>query len=118
MKLFDSEWKVMEVLWREGDLPAKEVAGRMNELVGWNKNTTYTVLKKCVDKGAIERVEPNFVCHVLLTHEQARQSEADALVDRVFEGSTELLFASLLSSRKLSDEELARLRKLIEEQGR
>jgi len=116
MKLFDSEWKVMEVLWREGDITAKEMAIRLNELVGWNKNTTYTVLKKCIDKGAIQRQEPNFLCHALIERKQAQLAEATALVDRVFDGSTEMLFASLLSSRKLSAEQLHRLRRLVEEQ--
>lgn len=53
MKLFDSEWKVMDELWENGDLSAKELSQRLNSCVGWNKNTTYTVIKKCVDKGAI-----------------------------------------------------------------
>lgn len=116
MKLFESEWKVMEVLWREGPLPAKQVSQLLGESVGWNKNTTYTVLKKCVDKGAIERTEPNFICRPLISQEQARQAEADALLDRVFDGSAELLFASLLSSRKLTAQELERLRRLVEDQ--
>ena len=64
LKLFDSERKVMEVLWDAAqDLPAREVARRLEQSVGWNKNTTYTVIKKCVEKEAIERREPNFQCH-------------------------------------------------------
>ena len=43
LKLFDSERKVMEVLWDHGDLSAKELADRLKELVGWSKTTTYTV---------------------------------------------------------------------------
>ena len=109
MKLFDSEWKVMEVLWRENDLTAKEVSLRLAESIGWNKNTTYTVLKKCIDKGAIERREPNFVCHAAITKAQAQKEEADSLLDKVFGGSAELLFASILSDRPLSKEEAARL---------
>lgn len=58
MKLFDSEWKVMEVLWQENDRTAKEISLRLADSIGWNKNTTYTVIKKCIDKGAIERWEP------------------------------------------------------------
>ena len=54
-KLYDSELKVMEVLWREGDVSAKHISEVLNTEVGWNKNTTYTVIKKCVAKGAIER---------------------------------------------------------------
>ena len=55
IKLFDSEWKVMDVLWRRGtDTPAREVARELEGLVGWNKNTTYTVLKKCVEKAGAQ----------------------------------------------------------------
>ena len=61
-KLFDSERKVMEVLWREGDMTAGRLAKILKEEIGWNRNTTYTVIKKCVEKGAIERQEPNFFC--------------------------------------------------------
>ena len=116
MKLFDSEWKVMEVLWQENDRTAKELSLRLADSIGWNKNTTYTVIKKCIDKGAIERREPNFVCHAAITKRQAQKDEADSLVDKVVGGSAELLFASILSDRSLSKDELARLRALVEAQ--
>ena len=48
MKLFDSEWKVMEVLWQKNDRTAKEISLRLADTIGWNKNTTYTVIKKCI----------------------------------------------------------------------
>lgn len=116
MKLFDSEWKVMEVLWQKNDRTAKEISLLLADSIGWNKNTTYTVIKKCIDKGAIERREPNFVCHAAITKRQAQKKEADSLVDKVFGGSAELLFASILSDRSLSKDELARLRALVEAQ--
>ena len=114
MKLFDSEWKVMEVLWQENDRTAKEISLRLADSIGWNKNTTYTVIKKCVEKGAIERREPNFLCHACITKEAAQQEEADTLLDKVFGGSAEFLFASLLSDRSLSKEERDRLKALVE----
>ena len=116
MKLFDSEWKVMEVLWQQNDQTAKAISLHLAQSAGWNKNTTYTVIKKCIDKGAIERREPNFVCHAAITKRQAQKEEADSLVDKVFGGSAELLFASILSDRSLSKDELARLRALVEAQ--
>ncbi len=66
VKLFDSELKVMGVLWREGDVTAKHIAEVLKEEVGWNKNTTYTLIKRCIQKGAIERSEPGFMCHALV----------------------------------------------------
>ena len=116
LKLFDSERKVMEVLW-EADAPltAKEVAQKLGETVGWNKNTTYTVIKKCIDKGTIQRREPNFQCFPLVRREEAQAAAAVELVDKVFDGSASLLFASLLSGKQLPPEEIQRLRALIDE---
>ena len=116
LKLFDSERKVMEVLWQaDAPLTAKEIAIKLDEAVGWNKNTTYTVIKKCIDKGAIQRREPNFQCFPLIRREEVQTAAAVELVDKVFDGSASLLFASLLSGRQLPTEEVQRLRALIDE---
>lgn len=50
IKLFDSELKVMDVLWKEGDKTAKQISDILKEEIGWNMNTTYTVIKKCMAK--------------------------------------------------------------------
>ena len=76
MKLFDSELKVMEVLWEEGPIPARRVAEVLGQRIGWNKNTTYTVIKKCMEKGAIRREEPDFVCHPLAERAKIRAFSA------------------------------------------
>lgn len=115
IKLFDSELKVMAVLWKEGDTTAKRISDILKEQTGWNINTTYTVIKKCIGKGAIERREPNFLCHALISREEIQAAETDELIDRIYDGSADLLFASLLSRRRLSDEQIKRLKKIVEE---
>lgn len=115
MKLFDSELKVMSVLWRMGDKTAKEISSILNQETGWNQNTTYTVIKKCIAKGAVERREPNFLCRALVSKAEIQEAETDELIGKLFDGSPDLLFASLLSSRKLSQEQLARLREIVDE---
>ena len=114
-KLFDSELKVMQVLWKEGDRTAKQIADRLKDEIGWNKNTTYTVIKKCVTKGAIERREPNFLCHALLEKEQVQEAETEELIGKLFDGSPDLLFASLLDHKKLTKEQIENLRHMVEE---
>ena len=115
MKLFDSELKVMDVLWREGDLPAKAIAKTLTEEIGWNVNTTYTLIKRCIAKEAIERSEPGFMCRALVSKEQVQQEETQELIDKVFDGSADKLFASLLGGRRISREQLERLRRMIDE---
>ena len=114
-KLFDSELKVMEVLWEQGNLTARDIVDVLTERVGWNKNTTYTVIKKCVEKGAIERGEPGFLCKPLVTRDEVQQSETEQLIDKMFGGSSELFFSAFLKNKGISEKEVNRLAKLIEE---
>lgn len=115
MKLFDSELKVMDVLWREGDVTAKYISDVLKEEVGWNKNTTYTLIKRCIKKGAIERFEPKFMCHALIPKEEVQEAQTEELINKIYDGSAEQLFAALLSRKKLSSEQIDRLKRMVEE---
>ncbi len=115
IKLFESELKVMEVLWQAGDQPAGQIAKVLAADIGWNRNTTYTVIKKCIEKGAIRRSEPNFICHSLIGREEVQRKEAEELKNRMFSGSTEQMFAAMVGGKKLKPDEIARLRLMIEE---
>ena len=115
VKLFDSELKVMSVLWNEGDMPAKGIAEKLTAEVGWNKNTTYTLIKRCMKKGAIERMEPNFMCHALIAKEEVQETETNELIDKVYDGSADKLFAALLGRKKLSAEQIEKLRQIVGE---
>ncbi|MBQ9992982.1 MAG: BlaI/MecI/CopY family transcriptional regulator [Firmicutes bacterium] len=115
IKLFDSELKVMELLWEHGELSAKEIAEKTAEQIGWSKTTTYTVLKKCIEKGAIERIEPNFLCRALISRREAQEFETEELINKMYGGAADGLIASLLSNRVLSKEEIAHLKHLVNE---
>lgn len=115
MKLFDSELKVMDVLWREGDTTAKHISDVLKEEVGWNMNTTYTLIKRCIKKGAVERSEPNFMCHALIPKETVQEAETNELINKIYDGSADKLFAALLGRKKLSAEQIDKLRQIVGE---
>ena len=115
VKLFDSELKVMDVLWKKGDMPAKQISDILKESIGWNMNTTYTVIKKCIAKGAIERREPNFLCHALIARDVVQAAETEELLHKLFDSSPDLLFASLLGHQKLSKAQIDNLRHMVSE---
>lgn len=120
IKLFDSELKVMDVLWREGDSTAKHIAAVLNEEVGWNVNTTYTLIKRCIKKGAIRRSEPNFMCHALIPKEEVQEAETNELINKVYDGSVDKLFSALLGRKKLSAGQIEKLKQIVgslEEEG-
>ena len=115
IKLFEGERKLMELLWARDGATAKELSVLAAEQIGWNKNTTYTVIKKLVDKGAIERREPGFRCHSLIDREQAGQQEARAVLHSFFGGSVKALFSSFLADGSLNAQEAEELRRMIDD---
>lgn len=113
LKLFDSELKVMEKLWMQGEMKAKDLAKELEQEVSWKKTTTYTVIKKCIDKGVIERIGPNFICKPLIEKELIQQYEIEDLIERHFDGATNELIASLLGRTTLSAEEIQNLKVIV-----
>lgn len=114
-KLFDSELKVMGVLWNEGDCPARHIAEVLTGEYGWNVNTTYTLIKRCIKKGAIKRTEPNFMCHALIPKEEVQEAETNELIDKIYDGSAYNLFTALLGRKKLTADQIKKLKKIVEE---
>ena len=92
VKLHDSELKVMDVLWREGEIPARRVAEILENEVGWNVNTTYTLIKRCIKKEAIARTDPGFQCRALIPQEAVQAAETDELINKIYDGSADKLF--------------------------
>ena len=115
IKLFDSELKVMEVLWKEGNLTAGQISKILKEEIGWNRNTTYTVIKKCIEKGYIERTEPHFICKILLSKEEVQKQSVIDLVDKFFDGSKAEFMKTFLEKQTFTQQEKEELKKMINE---
>ncbi len=113
IKLFDSELKIMDIVWEKEPVSAKEISLIAAETIGWNKNTTYTVIKKLIEKNAIKRTEPNFICTSLVKKDDVRKAETQSLIDKLYNGSKKAFFAAFIEDQ-ISDDELEVLKKLIE----
>jgi predicted transcriptional regulator len=113
VKLFDSELKIMDIVWDKEPVSAKEIALIASETIGWNKNTTYTIIKKLIEKNAIERTEPSFICTSLVKKEDVQKAETQNLIDKLYNGSKKAFFAAFIEDN-ISEDELEVLKKLIE----
>lgn len=113
-KLYDSELKVMEIIWADSPISAKKISLIAAETIGWNKNTTYTVIKKLAAKGFIKREDPGFICTPLVSRSQIQKVEATSIVKKIFGGSRQALFSALLEDEPLTEDEICALRELID----
>lgn len=114
IKLFDGELKLMELLWENEPVTAKELSVLALEAYGWNKNTTYTVIKKLVEKGYIARSEPGFQCAAKIHKSDVGKSETHSLIKKLYGGSKKAFFAAFLEDGEMTREELEEIKKMIE----
>ena len=109
----DRELDVMSVLWDAGSATVAQVRERLSDDLAYT--TVLTVLRTLEQKGYVghtgegraHRYRP------LVKRAAAGRSALRRLVDKVFDGSPELLLTQLVYDRNLGDEELRRLRKLL-----
>ena len=118
IKLFEGELKLMELLWENEGATAKELTILAADKIGWNKNTTYTVIKKLVAKDAIKRDEPGFICRSLIRREDVGREEAKTVLNSYFGGSVKAMFSSFMAEGALSNEETEELRRMIGNHGK
>lgn len=115
MRLSDAERKVMELVWDSEGITAKELAQILDAQVGWKKTTTYTMISVCIKKGYLRREEPRFQCFGAVTREQVAEMETDTLLANNYYDRPDLLIAALVSSKRLSMEQLEELSKSLRE---
>lgn len=118
IRLHEGELNVMELLWSNKALAAKDISKIIKEYIGWEKNTTYTVIKRLIDKGAITREDPGFICRANVTKRKIQEIETKALLDQMYNGSLENFMNSYLANQKLSGTEIAELQRIISMNGR
>ncbi len=118
IRLHEGELNVMELLWSNKELAAKDIAKIIKEYIGWEKNTTYTVIKRLIDKGAVERIEPGFICRSIISKREVQKIETEALFSKLFNSSLSSFFNEYLRHRKLTTTEVFEMRKIADEQSK
>ena len=109
MLLTQGERKIMEVLWAEGPMTAKDLAARLWQTAQWRRTTAYTMVARCAQKGLLLRQEPDYLCIPCVSRDDIALAETDRLIDAEYGGSVDLLMTALIGQGRLSARQLRAL---------
>lgn len=112
-KIYESELKVLNVLWDNGRMKAADIARILADETGWNKNTTYTVINRCVKKKLITRMEPGYICTPSMSKRRASEKEMRAILENYFDGSAVRFFLAFLNMRAVSKAEAKEMKRIL-----
>jgi len=111
--LTTAEEKLALLIWNQAPLTSPELVAIAQEKLDWKKSTTYTVLKKLCDKGVIKNEKA--LVSVLLTQDELKTTQSRHFIEDTFGGSLPKFITSFFGGKKLSPEQVAELRRLIDE---
>lgn len=112
----ESEWKIMELLWKEESLTMPRITQALQEETGWSKHTVISLLKRMCQKGSAEVIGGTspMAYRALITRSEAVRQETRSVLKKAFGGRSVLLISELVSQNDLSDEEIDDLVRLLE----
>ena len=117
--LTEAELPLMEVIWKKGKATVPEVIEALGKQTAPAYNTVLTTMQILERKGYLGHTPPKagraFIYHPVVSRRLARRNAVRRLLSRFFGDSPEALVLNIIESEKLSEAELARVRKLLKE---
>lgn len=115
----DSELEILQILWQKGSCTVREV----NEILNQNRGgevgytTTLKIMQIMYEKGLIDRDDSSktHIYNAIAKEEDTQKQLLNRFMDSVFKGSAMKMVMQALGNQKTTPEELAEIKKLIEE---
>ena len=112
-ELGEVQSRFADMIWEHQPVASGELVKLSEAQFGWKKSTTYTVLKKLCEKGLF--VNEDGTVKALISREDYLSLRSERFVSESFGGSLPAFVAAFTSNRKLSAEDAAQLRRMIDD---
>ncbi|HPQ47946.1 MAG TPA: BlaI/MecI/CopY family transcriptional regulator [Clostridia bacterium] len=112
-KIFESEFRFCQIIWDSEPINSTDLVRLCEKKLNWKKSTTYTVLRRLVERGVLRNIDSMVTSLVSIDEVQA--AEIDELVEKTFDGSLPMFISAFTKNRKLSDKDIEAIEKMIDQ---
>ena len=105
------ETRFAEIIWENEPIASSAIVKFAEAQLSWKKSTTYTVLKRLCDKGIFQN--NNGTVSSLISRQEFFALQSERFVEDTFAGSLPAFLAAFSSRKKLSAEEVTKLREMV-----
>lgn len=118
-QISESELEVMKILWELGRATSSQIVDRLKNTTKWKPKTIQTLIARLAAKGAIraQKTETKaFLYSPLVSQSEYRAYASQSFLQKVYNGSLNLMIASFIKDQKISPAEIDSLKKLLDEE--
>lgn len=99
-KLSESEYRLIELVWDNEPVTARQLGVLAADRIGWNRNTTYTIIRKLTEKKYVLRSEPDYTCVSLVKKDDIISCEINEFINKYYDGLRERFTADIQRNRE------------------
>lgn len=116
IRLGEVESRFADIIWDNEPLHSRDLVKLCQELLDWNRSTTYTVLRKLSDRGIFKN--DGGMVSSLISRKEFHALQSEQFVDKTFDGSLPAFIAAFTRRKALSAEEAEQIRRMIDQAAR
>ncbi|PGY07114.1 BlaI/MecI/CopY family transcriptional regulator [Bacillus sp. AFS031507] len=115
-KISDAEWIVMKVLWEEAPLTAAKIIEALSSNKEWSPKTIHSLISRLVKKGVlgVNKETPQYEFYPLVDKRDVILEETRSFIQKVYDGSLQLMLANFIKDEKISEKEIEELQRLLD----
>lgn len=117
IELTEAEWTIIKAIWEREPITAPDIQEKLQKETQWTYSTVRTLMDRMVVKGILcaEKVRNLTYYRSVVTRAQAQKGELIYALKNAFNGALTPMVQCLLDTKKLSDDEIFELERLIQE---
>ncbi|MCT8978432.1 BlaI/MecI/CopY family transcriptional regulator [Clostridium sp. CX1] len=114
-KISDAEWQVMKVVWKKTPITSSEIIDGLKQDSLWSSKTIHTLISRLVKKEAlgVEKNSSHYLYYPLVSEEECKREETKSFLQKVYDGSINLLISNFIKEEKLTEEEIEELQSIL-----
>ncbi len=115
-RISEAEWEVMKVLWERSPLTANEVVETLSRRAAWQRETIRTLVNRLVQKKAVrfEKKGRQYHYYPAVAESECVKAQTRSFLKRFRAGAIEPMLAALVEQERLSAEQIARLKEILD----
>jgi BlaI family penicillinase repressor len=116
-KISESEFEIMKLLWKNSPLSSNEIIHSLSDKMNWSRQTIKTFINRLLNKNVIgfEKSGRNYLYYPLFSYDDYVKVENKSFLQRIYDGALGTLFSKFLEEENLSQKEIEKLQKILED---
>lgn len=117
-QISEAELEVMKLVWELGEATSSQIVDRLTAVNPWKPKTVHTLITRLVGKGALQARQTGgkaFLYTPAIGEQEYRAYANSSFLEKLYNGSVQLMLTSFVKEHKISKAELASLTKMLEE---